>query len=202
MVNVLLNAFAPVARCQGTTGSAGEQTGLHALSLSVIGTILDNGAPFAVDVPCSDRPSVQDLARADVTGAANPVALLESLAAVQRVIKAFLFERVHSLHEIVGRLVSNFGVFLENYRIVIDGVLQLNLKLYYAFSFPLLSSFYLDLAFRIVIVFQTKSGIDMLGAFRWGSWVAIIAILLLFVTLTVSRLVVESRRERGLRIGW
>ena len=123
VVHVLLDALALVARCQSAARSSGEQAGLHALGLRVVRNVLHDDAPLAVDVLGADRAGVQDLARADVAFAADPVALVERLAVVERVVKVLLLERCHAIDQVVGRLVSHFGVFLQDERVVLDGVL-------------------------------------------------------------------------------
>lgn len=82
MVNVLLNALAPVARSQCAARRSVEQACFHALSLSVVGDVLDDNTPFIVDVLCTLRTGIQNLAWANVTLATYPVTLIESVAFV------------------------------------------------------------------------------------------------------------------------
>lgn len=124
VIHVLLDALALVARGQRTARSPREQARLDALGLRVVRHVLDNDAPLAVDVLGAHGASVQDLARADVAFTADPVALVERLAIVQRVVKVLLFEGSHAIDQIVGRLVGHFSVFLQDERIVLDGVLM------------------------------------------------------------------------------
>lgn len=75
MVDVLLGAFSAVARGNGATRGARIQTSFNAMSLGVIGDILDNNAPFSVCVQCSFGSDVENFARADVSFTTDPVAL-------------------------------------------------------------------------------------------------------------------------------
>ena len=114
MVDVLLEALAVVARGQSAASGFGEQAGLDALGLSVVSDFLDDDAPFAVDVLGADRAGVSDAAGADETFTADPVALVELLAVVERVIEFLFLLLGHAINQIVGRLVGNIGVFLQD----------------------------------------------------------------------------------------
>ena len=114
VVDVLLEALAVVARGQSAASGFGEQAGLDALGLSVVSDFLDDDAPFAVDVLGADRAGVSDAAGADETFTADPVALVELLAVVERVIEFLFLLLGHAINQIVGRLVGNIGVFLQD----------------------------------------------------------------------------------------
>jgi hypothetical protein len=123
VVDVFLDALALVARCQGAARSAREQTGLHSLGLRVVGHVLDDNTPFSLDVDGAHRSGVQHLGRADVALTADPVALLERRAVVVGVVESALLDGGQSVDSVVSRLVGNVGVFLQNQRVVFDGVL-------------------------------------------------------------------------------
>ena len=77
VVDVLLNAFALIARSQSAARSASEEASLDALGLGVISDILDDDAPFTIDVLSANWASVEDVTGANVTLSADPVALLK-----------------------------------------------------------------------------------------------------------------------------
>ena len=92
MVDVLLEALAVVARSQSAASGFREQAGFDALRLRVVGDVLDDDAPFAVDVLGAQRSGVFDVAGADESFTADPVTLVELFAVVERVVE-FLFLR-------------------------------------------------------------------------------------------------------------
>ena len=114
MVDVLLEALAVVARGQSAASGFGEQAGLDALGLSVVSDFLDDDAPFAVDVHSADWASIKNVARANVSFTADPVALIEGFAIVERVVKVVLVQSSYTVNQVVGQLVGNFGVFLQD----------------------------------------------------------------------------------------
>ena len=124
LVDVLLKAFAVEARRQGTTCCFWEETRLDALGLRVVGHVLDDDAPFAVDVLGAHGSRVGHFGRADETLTTDPVALIELLSVVERVIEGFLLLLADALDQIVSRLMGHVSVFLQRQRIVVDGVLQ------------------------------------------------------------------------------
>ena len=126
VVDVLLQTFAVVARGQGTASSFGEQAGFDALGLSISGPSLslDNDAPFAVYVLGTQRAGVVDIRRADESLTADPVALVELLSVVERVVEFLLLFLGDAIDQIVSGLGHNIGPFLQSQRIVIDGVLR------------------------------------------------------------------------------
>ena len=91
LVNVLLQAFAAVARGQSATRGTGEQASFKALSLGVSrpGDFLNNDAPFTFNVHCTSRTSVNDVTGADVTFFPRPVSLLVEFAFVGRIVEMF-----------------------------------------------------------------------------------------------------------------
>ena len=123
-VDILLNALTVVARGQSAARSAGEKTSFDAFGLSVIGYILDNDAPLAFDVLGTDGTSVENLARADISITADPVALVESVAVVVRVVEMALLQRSDTVNQDIGRLVENICILLQHQRIVLDRVLS------------------------------------------------------------------------------
>lgn len=50
---------------------------------------MDNGTPFTINIQGAQRTGVMDIAGADVSFFANPVALVKGLALVVRVVKVF-----------------------------------------------------------------------------------------------------------------
>ena len=87
LVDEFLDTSAAVTRSQSTARCAREQTGFDALGLGVIGDILDNNAPFSIDVLGAEWAGVLDTTGADVAFFTNPVALLEWISVVQGIIE-------------------------------------------------------------------------------------------------------------------
>ncbi len=114
MVDVFLEALAVVAWGQGAASGFGEQAGLDALGLGVVGDFLDDNAPFTIDVLSADWASVSDGAGADETFTTNPVALIELLAVVERVIEFLFLGLGDTINQIISGLVSNIGVLLQD----------------------------------------------------------------------------------------
>ena len=90
MVDVLLQAGALVARGQGAARSAGEEAGLDALGLRVVGDVLHDDAPFSFDVLGAHRSRVQHLRWADEALGTDPVGFLERVAGVAGIFKRSL----------------------------------------------------------------------------------------------------------------
>ena len=128
LVNIFLQTFAAETRGQGATSCTGEQTIFDAVGLGVSGpgVFLDDDPPFSIDIHCAEWTSINDIARADVSFTPNPVALLKGLAVVFGIVEMFLRQGGQSIDQIIGRLISNIGVFLQHQRVVIDGVLNSN----------------------------------------------------------------------------
>ena len=123
LVNILLDTFAFVARRQSAARCTREQASLYTLGLRVVGHVLDDDTPFTFNVNGPNWPSVCDFRRADVALTADPVALLERRAVVVGVVESALLDGGQSVDSVVSRLVGNVGVFLQNQRVVFDGVL-------------------------------------------------------------------------------
>lgn len=123
VVDVLLKAFAVVARRQSAAGGFGEQAGFDALCLRVVGHVLDDDTPFAIDVLGAKGTGVLDVGRADESFSADPVALVKLFAVVERIVEFLFLLLGDAIDQIVGRLVSHIGVFLQHKRVVVDGVL-------------------------------------------------------------------------------
>lgn len=102
VVHVLLQALAAVARGQSAAGGLGEQARLDAVGLRVVGHVLDDHTPLTVDVLGAEGPGVLDVARADEALSANPVALVELLAVVERVVELFFLSLGDALDQVVG----------------------------------------------------------------------------------------------------
>jgi hypothetical protein len=60
------------------------------LYVSRPGDVLNNGTPFTVNIQSAQRTAVVDIAWADVSFLANPVAFIKGLALVCGVVKMFL----------------------------------------------------------------------------------------------------------------
>lgn len=124
MDDVLLKAFAVMARGQRAASGLREEAGFDSLRLSVISHVLDDYAPFAFSVLSAEGPGILDIAGANETLTADPVAFVKLFSVVEGVIK-FLFLRFsHAVHQIIGRLISDVGVLLQRQRIIVDGVLR------------------------------------------------------------------------------
>ena len=95
LINIFLETFAVKTRSQSATRGAGERTSFDALSLGVSGPghFLDNNAPFSIDIHCSNRTAVNDIAGADVSFFTRPVSLLKEFAFVIGVVKMCLCQR-------------------------------------------------------------------------------------------------------------
>ena len=102
VVDVLLDAGAAIARSQCAASGFGEQTGLDALGLRVVMDVLDDNSPFAQDVGGADWAGVFDVAGADETFTADPVALVELLSVVLTVVKVVLSQRSQTIDQIVS----------------------------------------------------------------------------------------------------
>lgn len=92
LVDIFLQAFALIARCQSAARRAGKQASLGPLGLGVSGPcdFLNDNAPLSIGIHRADRASVQDIAGADVSFTTDPVALLEGVAVVLGVVEVFL----------------------------------------------------------------------------------------------------------------
>ena len=101
---VLLEAFAEVARGQSAASGFREQASLGALSLGVSrpGDVLDDDAPFTGRVLGAQRTRVGHVAGAYETLTTNPVALVELLAVVERIIEFLLLFLADAIYQIVG----------------------------------------------------------------------------------------------------
>lgn len=87
LINIFLNANTAIARSQSTTRGTGKQTSFRTLGLSVVGNILNDDTPLTIDVLGADGTRIFNVTRADIPFTANPVALFESVAIVQIIIK-------------------------------------------------------------------------------------------------------------------
>lgn len=124
VVDVFLDASAVIARSQCTARGSWIQTSFNALRLSVISNILNDDAPFSFNIHGTNWTSVKDVARTNVSFTSDPVALVERIAIVQGIIEVVFILGGDSIDQIVGRLISYFGVLFQHQRIVFDGVLK------------------------------------------------------------------------------
>lgn len=92
LIDVLLKAFAAIARGDSTTRCSSEQTSLDPLGLRVSWpcNILHDDTPFTVSIHCTKGTGVEDVAGADVSFVSDPVALFKSLAVIIRVVEMIL----------------------------------------------------------------------------------------------------------------
>ena len=102
MVDILLGTGAAMTRSQSTARCAGEQASLDALGLGVVRNILYDDAPFTFDVHGADRAGVNNVARADVSFSANPVALVKRKTVVVGVIEFVLFQRRDTSDQVIS----------------------------------------------------------------------------------------------------
>ena len=102
VVDVLLQTGALVARSQSATSSTDKQTGLDTLSLSVVGDILDDDSPFSSNVLGTQGTSIGNIRWADKSLTTDPVALVELLSIVERIVKFILLFFGNSINQIVS----------------------------------------------------------------------------------------------------
>ena len=121
---LLLDTFTAIAGRKSAAGRSSIEARLDALGLSQILDILNDNTPIAIHILGAHWPGVQDFRGADVALISDPVALVERIAVVQRVIEMIFLHIGHSIDQIVGRLIRNLGVLLHNNRVVLDGLLQ------------------------------------------------------------------------------
>lgn len=176
VVDVLLDALALVARGQGAASGFGEQAALNALGLGVVSDVLDNNAPFAVDVLGAEGAGVLDVARADEAFAANPVALVELFAVVERVVELLFLDLGDTVNEVVGGLVGNIGVLLQDERVVVDGVLFEATKVYSIHFAASQSESYLDVVGGVLVVAEAPWQSRVLSALGGRLRVAVLVV--------------------------
>lgn len=116
MNGVLLQAFAEVARSQGAASGFWEQASLCPLGLRVggPGDVLDDDTPFTSSVLGTKGTRISDVTGTDETFTTDPVALVELLSFVERVIEFLLLFFADSIDQIVSGLIGNVSVFLED----------------------------------------------------------------------------------------
>jgi len=129
LVDILLRAFALIARRKKSARRIWCQTCFKAGGLGVVMRVVDNHPPVSVDVASTLGHSVEDFGRAQVTFGADPVGRIirtRSLGGsrVIRVIERVLLVFVQVLHQVIGGLVSDIGVFFVKNVIFRYGVLN------------------------------------------------------------------------------
>ena len=139
--------------------------------------VLEDDSPVALDVygPCD--LGVINIGGAKITLRSDPVTgviLAWSFAGscVIMVVKMLLLRLGDQLYKIIGRLISNIGVFLEEQSILGD--------------------FYGNIVSWVLLIHDTVGEIGSLGAFWWGFW----------VTIAVSSTVGSGGAMRGRMWGW
>lgn len=168
MVDVLLDALAPVARSQSPAGRSSVEAGFNPLGLRVVVDVLDDDAPLSVHIAGADRASVENVTGADVALISNPVALIEWISVVERVVEVVLFDIGDTVDQVVSGLISNFGVLLDDQRIVLDGVLFYKTPHFNSFNYIIVVIIvYLDLLFGIFVILEAESSIGAVDALGW-----------------------------------
>ena len=133
VVDILLGTFGSVARSQKPTGRIRGQTGFQTSGLSVVVMsitvifrhMLQNDPPEAFDVQSAKNFDVIDLAGAQITFRSNPVTgvirtgSFGSSGVVIVVKRGFL--RSHDFFDqIIGGLIGNIGIFLQENGVLTD----------------------------------------------------------------------------------
>jgi len=162
VVDILLKAGALIARSQGAASGSSKQAGLDALGLSIVSDVLNDDSPFSIDVLSAQGTSVGDIRWADKSLTSNPVAFVELLAVIEGIVEFLLLLLCDSINQIIGRLVSNIGVLLQDQRIIIDGIL--------------------DFVGGVLAIGQAPGESGVFGAFRGGLWITVIVFLVGWVS--------------------
>lgn len=166
VVDILLGALAVVTRSQKSAGRIGGQAGFQAGGLGVVvvsiailfGDVLKNDTPVALNVDGTLDLGIVNLRGAQVTLGSRPVGQVEGRGAlggtsVVRVVESLLLVSGHMLDQIVGRLVRDIGVFLQENGVLADLVGHV--------------------VFRILRVLKTEGEVGVEGALGRGFGVAI-----------------------------
>lgn len=177
-IDVLLGAFALVARGQKSAGRIGGQASLQTSCLRVVMSV-DNNTPIAIDITSALGHGIKNLRGAQVAFGTDPVGNIVRAgtfgsAGVVFVVESVLGVLVQMLDQVVGRLVGNIGeLFLE--------------KIVLRYSS-------LDLVFGVLRIFQAVVKASGIGAVRGQ-----------FRVTVTFRMVVGSRgsvvRSRGRAVG-
>jgi len=133
VVDVLLGALGLVARSQQPAGTVGGQAGLQPGGLGVVvvavavalGDVLEDDPPVALNIHCSGDLGVVDVGGAKVALRSNPVSGVIRRGAlggtsVVLVVKVFFLLLGDVLDQVVGGLVSNVSILLQEESILRD----------------------------------------------------------------------------------
>lgn len=166
VVDVLLGALRLVARSQQPAGTVGGQAGLEPGGLSVVvvavavalGDVLEDDPPVALNIHCSGDLGVVDVGGAKVALRSNPVGGVIRRGAlggttVVLVVKVFFLLLGDVLDQVVGGLVSNVSILLQEESILRDLVG--------------------DIVCGILRVQDTVGKVAALGTLGWGFWVTV-----------------------------
>jgi len=130
VVDRLLGAVALVAWSKSTAGSLWEQAGLEAGSLGVVVDIIDNDAPFALNILSTLGGGIDNIRGADVAFWTSPVGdivgrVTSGGTSVVRVVKGFLLVLGDHVYEIISGLIGNISILLGEEVVSTDGSLDL-----------------------------------------------------------------------------
>jgi len=130
VVDRLLGAVALVAGSKSTAGSLWEQAGLKAGSLRVVVDIIDNDAPFSLNILSTLGGGIDNIRGADVAFWTGPVGdivgrVTSGGTSVVGVVKGFLLVLGDHVYEIISRLISNISILLGEMVVSADGSLDL-----------------------------------------------------------------------------
>ena len=166
VVDVLLGALGLVAGSQQPAGTVGGEAGLEPGGLGVVvvavavalGDVLKDDPPVALNIHCSGDLGVVDVGGAKVTLRSNPVGGVIRRGAlggtaVVLVVKCFFLLLGDVLDQVVGGLVSNVSILLQEESILRDLVG--------------------DIVCGILRVRDTVGKVAALGTLGWGFWVTV-----------------------------
>jgi len=129
VVDRLLGAVALVAGSKSTAGSLWEQAGLKTGSLRVVVDIIDNDAPFSLNILSTLGGGIDNIRGADVAFWTGPVGdivgrVTSGGTSVVGVVKGFLLVLGDHVNEIISRLISNISILLSEEVVSADGSLD------------------------------------------------------------------------------
>ena len=166
VVDVLLGALGLVARSQQPAGTVGGQAGLQPGGLSVVvvavavalGDVLEDDPPVALNIHCSGDLGVVNVGGAEIALGSDPVGGVVRRGAlggtsVVLVVKGLFLFLGDVLDQVIGRLVSNVSILLQEESILRDLVS--------------------DVIGRVLRVQDTVGKVTALGTLGWGLGVTV-----------------------------
>ena len=166
VVDVLLGALGLVARSQQPAGTVGGQAGLQPGGLSVVVVavavalrdVLEDDPPVALNIHCSGDLGVVDVRGAEIALGSDPVGGVVRRGAlggtsVVLVVKGLFLFLGDVLDQVIGRLVSNVSILLQEESILRDLVR--------------------DVVRGIFRVQDTVGKVATLSTLGWGFWVTV-----------------------------